>query len=77
MDRWMLIARSGAKRTHCIGALVDSNRTIVILQIGVETMIGEPSPFFTDMLAFLRGEVAFQFTIGLTSKPGCGLAPIR
>jgi 2-keto-4-pentenoate hydratase/2-oxohepta-3-ene-1,7-dioic acid hydratase in catechol pathway len=38
-----------------IGAMVDSDRTIVILQIGAETMTGEPSPFFADMLAFLRG----------------------
>jgi 2-keto-4-pentenoate hydratase/2-oxohepta-3-ene-1,7-dioic acid hydratase in catechol pathway len=41
-----------------IGAVVDSNRTIVILQIGAEMMSGEPSPFLTDVLAFLRGGVA-------------------
>lgn len=38
-----------------IGVLIDSDRTIVILQMGAESMNGKPAPFFTDMLAFLRG----------------------
>ena len=38
-----------------IGALVNNDRTIVILQKGAKEVNGEPSPFFTDMLAFLRG----------------------
>jgi len=40
-----------------IGALVDSGKTVVVLQIGAEKMNNEPSPFFTDMLAFLQGGV--------------------
>lgn len=38
-----------------IGVLDDSAQTIVILQNGAKAVSGEPSPFFTDMLAFLRG----------------------
>jgi 2-keto-4-pentenoate hydratase/2-oxohepta-3-ene-1,7-dioic acid hydratase in catechol pathway len=43
---------------QCIGALVDSDQTIVILQMGAKAMDGDLSPFFTDMLAFLRGAEA-------------------
>lgn len=38
-----------------IGALINNDRAIVILQKGAKEMNGELSPFFTDMLAFLRG----------------------
>jgi len=38
-----------------IGAMADDGRTIVILQAGATAMTGAPSPFFTDMLAFLNG----------------------
>jgi 2-keto-4-pentenoate hydratase/2-oxohepta-3-ene-1,7-dioic acid hydratase in catechol pathway len=38
-----------------IGALANSDQTIVILQNGAKAVSGELSPFFTDMLAFLRG----------------------
>ncbi len=40
-----------------IGAL-DGNGRIIILQKGVEALDGAASPFFTDMLAFLRGGTA-------------------
>jgi len=38
-----------------IGTLVNSGQSIVILQKGAEAISGEPSLFFTDMLAFLNG----------------------
>ncbi len=38
-----------------IGAMADDGRTIVALQAGAAAMAGNPSPFFTDMLAFLHG----------------------
>ena len=41
-----------------IGAMADDGRTIVILQAGAAAMTGAPSPFFTDMLAFLNGGTA-------------------
>nr|VFK14623.1 MAG: Fumarylacetoacetate (FAA) hydrolase family protein [Candidatus Kentron sp. LPFa]VFK30383.1 MAG: Fumarylacetoacetate (FAA) hydrolase family protein [Candidatus Kentron sp. LPFa] len=41
-----------------IGALLDGGQRIAVLQVGKEAMTGSPSPFFTDMLAFLRGDAA-------------------
>ncbi len=41
-----------------IGVLINGDQTIVILQNGAKAMNGELSPFFTDMLAFLRGGLA-------------------
>ena len=41
-----------------IGALTGGDSSIVILQAGLELMDGAPSPFFTDMLAFLRNGAA-------------------
>jgi 2-keto-4-pentenoate hydratase/2-oxohepta-3-ene-1,7-dioic acid hydratase in catechol pathway len=38
-----------------IGALTDDGRNIIVLQAGAAAMTGAPSPFFTDMLAFLNG----------------------
>lgn len=38
-----------------IGTLTDDNGTIAVLQAGARAMDGAPSPFFTDMLAFLQG----------------------
>ena len=38
-----------------IGALANNDQSIVILQNGTKAVGGEPSPYFTDMLAFLRG----------------------
>jgi 2-keto-4-pentenoate hydratase/2-oxohepta-3-ene-1,7-dioic acid hydratase in catechol pathway len=38
-----------------IGALIEGESTIVLLQAGAEAVDGSPSPFFDDMLAFLRG----------------------
>jgi hypothetical protein len=38
-----------------IGALANGDQSIVILQNGAQAMSGEPSPYFADMLAFLRG----------------------
>lgn len=38
-----------------IGVLIDEGRTIAILQAGADAMDGKPSPFFNDMLSFLRG----------------------
>lgn len=38
-----------------IGALVNNDQSIVLLQNGTKAVRGEPSPYFTDMLAFLRG----------------------
>jgi hypothetical protein len=38
-----------------IGAMAEDGRTIVALQAGAAAMTGTPSPFFTDMLAFLYG----------------------
>jgi len=38
-----------------IGALMDEDRTIGVLPIGADAMDGKPSPFFVDMLSFLRG----------------------
>ena len=41
-----------------IGALTSGDSSIVILQAGLELMDGAPSPFFTDMLAFLKNGTA-------------------
>jgi 2-keto-4-pentenoate hydratase/2-oxohepta-3-ene-1,7-dioic acid hydratase in catechol pathway len=38
-----------------IGAMAEDGRTIVALQAGAAAMTGAPSPFFTEMLAFLYG----------------------
>ena len=38
-----------------IGVLANKDQSIVILQNGAKAVRGEPSPNFTDMLAFLRG----------------------
>jgi 2-keto-4-pentenoate hydratase/2-oxohepta-3-ene-1,7-dioic acid hydratase in catechol pathway len=38
-----------------IGALVDGERNIAVLQTGAEAMDSSPSPFFVDMLSFLQG----------------------
>jgi 2-keto-4-pentenoate hydratase/2-oxohepta-3-ene-1,7-dioic acid hydratase in catechol pathway len=43
-----------------IGVLVNNDQSIVILQNGTKAVRGEPSPYFTDMLAFLRGGSAAQ-----------------
>jgi len=40
---------------HCIGALTEDVQTAIDLQAGAETMGGDRSPFFADMLSFLRG----------------------
>ncbi len=42
---------------HRIGALTEEERTAIVLQAGAEAMEGQRSPFFTDMLTFLRGGV--------------------
>ncbi len=42
-------------RVQQIGALMEDGRTVAVLQAGAESMDGTPSPFFTDMLAFLKG----------------------
>ncbi|MDX1417329.1 MAG: hypothetical protein R3293_24190 [Candidatus Promineifilaceae bacterium] len=41
-----------------IGALVNDDQDIVILQAGNQAKEGQPTPFFSDMLAFLRGGTA-------------------
>lgn len=41
-----------------IGALTEDGRTIVMLQAGTEAMTGKPSPYFTNMIAFLQGGAA-------------------
>ena len=40
---------------HCIGALTEDVQTAIDLQAGAEMMGGDRSPFFADMLSFLRG----------------------
>jgi 2-keto-4-pentenoate hydratase/2-oxohepta-3-ene-1,7-dioic acid hydratase in catechol pathway len=45
-------------KAQCIGVLGNGDQPIVILQNGAIAANGEPSPFFTDMLAFLRGGAA-------------------
>jgi len=52
------IEKSDANGTRYIGVLVDSGRSIAVLQVGVSAMEGVSSPFFADMLAFLRGDIA-------------------
>nr|VFK32325.1 MAG: Fumarylacetoacetate (FAA) hydrolase family protein [Candidatus Kentron sp. MB]VFK75831.1 MAG: Fumarylacetoacetate (FAA) hydrolase family protein [Candidatus Kentron sp. MB] len=51
------VEKNDAQGAQRIGAL-DDNRNIAVLQAGAMAMEGTPSPFFTDMLAFLRGDVA-------------------
>nr|VFK14509.1 MAG: Fumarylacetoacetate (FAA) hydrolase family protein [Candidatus Kentron sp. LFY] len=53
-----LIKKDDPNSTQHIGVLLDNGQRIAILQAGIEAMTGSPSPFFIDMLAFLRGDTA-------------------
>nr|VFK42434.1 MAG: Fumarylacetoacetate (FAA) hydrolase family protein [Candidatus Kentron sp. TC] len=55
---------NGVNDAQHIGALLDDGKRIAVLQAGAEAMAGSPSPFFTDMLAFLRGDVAARDEAG-------------
>ncbi len=50
-----LLTFASEDATQHIGTLTDDNSTIAVLQAGARAMDGALSPFFTDMLAFLRG----------------------
>ncbi len=50
-----LVTFGDAEDKRMIGALLPDNGTIAVLQAGALAMDGHTSPFFTDMLTFLRG----------------------
>ncbi|VFN05023.1 MAG: Fumarylacetoacetate (FAA) hydrolase family protein [Candidatus Kentron sp. G] len=53
-----LVTFSKENGMEYIGALIDDERNIAVLQVGVLLMDDSSSPFFTDMLAFLQGDAA-------------------
>lgn len=50
-----LVTFSDENGDRHIGSLVGDEQSIAILQTDAQTMDGAPSPFFSDMLAFLHG----------------------
>lgn len=59
-----LVTFTQGHQLPAIGALLDNERRVLPLQSASEMIDGQPSPFFTDMLAFLHGGSAARDKAG-------------
>ena len=65
-----------------IGALIENDRAIALLQAGVTAMDGSPTPYFNSMLSFLQAGAEAEYKAFVVQdfvaeqKPGSAVMPV-